>query len=166
LRVRLKDQRRFDRANAAGWAVQTTLSAPVNKVATNASLGGSHPTGNCSGLRRAKPSDWLTDLTLSCAAGPACRSRNGAAVAANDVRSTESPTATAVTPSRLREAGSSAAGPKPGRTSFIVKLGRRAVLLHGFVRSRSAYNARGAHNRRTAGRHDSGEHGYRSAKAS
>ena len=30
-----------------------------------------------------------TDLTLSCAAGPACRGRSGAAVAANDVRSTE-----------------------------------------------------------------------------
>ena len=43
----------------------------------------------------------LTDLTLSCAAGPACRSRSGAAVAAN-VRRTESRSATAVTPSRWR----------------------------------------------------------------
>jgi hypothetical protein len=31
---------------------------------------------------RAKPSDWLTDLTLSCAAGPACLSLSGAPVAA------------------------------------------------------------------------------------
>ena len=43
-----------------------------------------------------------TDLTLSCAAGAACRSRSGAAVAENDVWRTESRTATAVTPSRLR----------------------------------------------------------------
>jgi hypothetical protein len=43
----------------------------------------------------------LTDLTLSCAAGPACRSRSGAPVAANDVRRIEWRTATGVTPSRL-----------------------------------------------------------------
>jgi len=43
-----------------------------------------------------------THLTLSCAAGPACRSRSGAAVAANDVRRTEARTATAVTPPRWR----------------------------------------------------------------
>ena len=42
-----------------------------------------------------------TDVTLSCAAGLACRSRSGAAVAANDVRRTESRSATGVTPSRL-----------------------------------------------------------------
>src|SRR4028118_1248155 len=47
----------------------------------------------------------LTDLTLSCAAGPACRSRSGAAVAANDVRRTESRSAAAVTPSRRLRAG-------------------------------------------------------------
>jgi hypothetical protein len=41
-------------------------------------------------------------LGVSCAAGPACRSRSGAAVAANDVRRTEWRTATAVTPSRWR----------------------------------------------------------------
>src|SRR4028119_1890025 len=40
----------------------------------------------------------LTDLTLSCAAGPACRSRSGAAVAANDARRTESRSANGVTP--------------------------------------------------------------------
>jgi hypothetical protein len=49
---------------------------------------------------------WLTDLTLSCAAGPACRSRSGAAVAANDVRRTELRTATTVTPRAGDEAGS------------------------------------------------------------
>ena len=37
-------------------------------------------------------------LGVSCAAGPACRSRSGAAVAADDVRRTEWRTATAVTP--------------------------------------------------------------------
>jgi hypothetical protein len=68
LRVRLKGQRHFDRASAAGWAVQTTLSASVNKVATNVPRGGSQPTCNCSDVRRAKPSVWLTDLRLSCAA--------------------------------------------------------------------------------------------------
>jgi hypothetical protein len=41
-------------------------------------------------------------LGVSCAAGPACRNRSGAAVAANDVRSTEWRVATAVTPSRWR----------------------------------------------------------------
>jgi len=41
-------------------------------------------------------------LGVSCAAGPACRSRSGAAVAAHDVRRTESRTATAVTPPRWR----------------------------------------------------------------
>jgi hypothetical protein len=41
-------------------------------------------------------------LGVSCAAGPACRSRSGAAVAANDVRRTEWRAATAVTPSRSR----------------------------------------------------------------
>jgi hypothetical protein len=41
-----------------------------------------------------------TDLTLSCAAGRACRSRSGAVVAVNDVRRTASRSATAVTPSR------------------------------------------------------------------
>ncbi len=45
----------------------------------------------------------LTYLTLSCAAGAACRSRSGAAVAAHDVRRTESRSATAVTPPRLRQ---------------------------------------------------------------
>ena len=44
----------------------------------------------------------LTDLTLSCAAGTTRRSRSGAAVAAHDVRRTESRTATGVTPSRWR----------------------------------------------------------------
>jgi hypothetical protein len=42
-------------------------------------------------------------LGVSCAAGPASRSRSGAAVAANDVRSTEWRSATAVTPSRWRQ---------------------------------------------------------------
>jgi len=32
---------------------------------------------------------WLTDLTLSCAASPACRIGSGTAVAANDLRSTD-----------------------------------------------------------------------------
>ena len=41
-------------------------------------------------------------LGVSCTARPACRSQSGAAVAANDVRRTESRTATAVTPSRWR----------------------------------------------------------------
>ena len=41
-------------------------------------------------------------LGVSCAAGPACRSQSGTAVAANDVRRTEWRTATAVTPSRWR----------------------------------------------------------------
>jgi len=41
-------------------------------------------------------------LGVSCTAGPACRSRSGAAVAANDVQRTEWRTATAVTPSRWR----------------------------------------------------------------
>jgi hypothetical protein len=41
-------------------------------------------------------------LGVSCTAGPACRSQSGAAVAANDVRSTEWQTATAVKPSRWR----------------------------------------------------------------
>jgi hypothetical protein len=44
----------------------------------------------------------LTDLTLSCAAGSACRSRSGAPVAADDVRRAEWRTATGVTPSRWR----------------------------------------------------------------
>jgi len=44
----------------------------------------------------------LTDLTLSCAAGSACRSRRGTPVAAHDVRRTESRSATGVTPARLR----------------------------------------------------------------
>ena len=43
-----------------------------------------------------------TDLTLSCAAKAACRSRSGAAVAANEVQRTVSRSATAVTPSRWR----------------------------------------------------------------
>jgi hypothetical protein len=54
---------------------------------------------------------------------PTCGRQSGAAVAANDVRRTESRSATGVTPSRRGEVGSSAAGPKPGRTSFSVKLG-------------------------------------------
>src|SRR5687767_6815599 len=41
-------------------------------------------------------------LGVSCTAGRACRSRSGAAVAANDVRRTEWRTATAVTPSCWR----------------------------------------------------------------
>jgi hypothetical protein len=71
----------------------------------------------------------LTDLTLSCAAGPACRSRSGASVAAHDGRRTESRPATGVTPPRCDELGSSAAGPKPGRTSFSVKLGGGSRVL-------------------------------------
>src|SRR4028119_420456 len=87
-----------------------------------------------------------TDLTLSCAAGPVCRNRSGAAAAANDVRRTESrPHAPrrrrgggggagvgAGGPGRGRrrggrrgagdERGGAAAGPKRGRTSFSVKL--------------------------------------------
>jgi hypothetical protein len=43
-----------------------------------------------------------TDLTISCAAGLACRSLSGAAIAANDVRRTEWRTATGVTPPRSR----------------------------------------------------------------
>ena len=42
-------------------------------------------------------------LGVSCAAGPARRSRSGAAVAAHDIRRTESRPATAVTPSRWRK---------------------------------------------------------------
>ena len=61
-----------------------------------------------------------TDLTLSCAAGPACRSRSDAAVAAHGV---EEPSGELQLP-RRRHAGSTAAGsaggPKPGRTSFSV----------------------------------------------
>ncbi len=41
-------------------------------------------------------------LGVSCTAGPACRSRSGAAVAAEELRSHDWRTATAVTPSRLR----------------------------------------------------------------
>ena len=63
-------------------------------------------------------------LGVSCTAGPACRSRSGGAVAADEVRSTEWRIATAVTPSHAGEnVGSSAAGPKPGRDSFTPKLG-------------------------------------------
>ena len=52
-------------------------------------------------------------------------------------------TATAVTPSRWDEAGSSAAGPKPGRTSFSVKLGGaaqqvRALRIGASARARQA----------------------------
>ena len=54
------------------------------------------------GLRYRSTSVRLTDLTLSCAAGPASRSRSGTPVAANDVRRTEWRTATGVTPPRLR----------------------------------------------------------------
>jgi hypothetical protein len=43
-----------------------------------------------------------TSLPLSCAAGPACRSPSGTAVAADDVQRTEWRAATAVTPSRWR----------------------------------------------------------------
>jgi hypothetical protein len=62
----------------------------------------------------------LTDLTLGCAAGSACRSRRGAAVAANDVRSTESQTATDVTPSCWRQRRQLGCRAKEGRTTFSV----------------------------------------------
>ena len=65
-----------------------TYRPPVSRFATDVQVGSS--------------SVCPTDLTLSCAAGPACRSRSGAAVAAHDVRRTESRTATAVTPWRSR----------------------------------------------------------------
>src|SRR5688500_10206247 len=42
-------------------------------------------------------------LGVSCTAGPACRSRSGAAVAAEELRSHDWRTATAVTPSRWRQ---------------------------------------------------------------
>ena len=51
-----------------------------------------------------------TDLTLSCAASFACRSRSGAAVAGEKLRATT-----------FELVG---CRPKPGRTSFSVKLGR------------------------------------------
>jgi len=81
--------------------------------------------------------DGLTDLTLSCAAGPPYRSRSGAAVAAHDVRRTESRTATAVTPSRLRHSS---------------RLGRRIEAgphqLQREVRPRTACESRRARNLR------------------
>jgi hypothetical protein len=64
----------------------------------------------------------LTDLTLSCAAGLACRSRSGAPVAAIKLKQRDA-TCNRCDATALAAAGSSAAGPKPGRTSFSVKLG-------------------------------------------
>ena len=55
-------------------------------------------------------------LGVSCTAGSACRSRRGAAVAAHDVRRTESRTATAVTPSRSRRRQ---AARLPGRSRAV-----------------------------------------------
>jgi hypothetical protein len=75
LRVRLKDQRRFDRARCR-WV------GGANNVICSGEQGCRSQLCKCLGLRRAKPSVWLTDLTLSCAAGLACRSRSGAPVAA------------------------------------------------------------------------------------
>ena len=80
----------------------------------------------------------LTDLTLSCAAGSACRSRSGAAVAANDVHRTESRIATAVTPSRWRKSGAvrrSSCGEGPCRHSGTRA---RASMPASPVRSRKA----------------------------
>jgi hypothetical protein len=77
---------RPDPVRGRGHTRHVTRRSPF----TRALLGGVHSIG-------------LTDLTLSCAAGPACRSRSGAPVAANDVRRTEWRTATGVTPSRFGE---------------------------------------------------------------
>ena len=62
-------------------------------------------------------------LGVSCAAGFACRSRSGAAVAAEELRAT---TGELQRPGRRHagdDVGSSAAGPEPGRDSFTPKLG-------------------------------------------
>jgi len=85
----------------------------------------------------------LTDLTLSCAAGSACRSRSGAAVAAHDVRRTEWRFATAVTPWRWRQGrqlGCRAdAGPHQLHTNVGWRLDRHGRLRqHSWIRFKAA----------------------------
>jgi hypothetical protein len=62
-------------------------------------------------------------LGVSCTAGSACRSRSGAAVAANDVRSTEWRTATAVTPSSWRRSRQLGCRTEAGPCQLHTKLG-------------------------------------------
>jgi hypothetical protein len=76
------------------------------------------------GILASFASDPPNVLGVSCTAGRACRSRSGAAVAAEELRSHDGE----LQPPRRRharkEVGSLAAVPKPGRASFTPKLGR------------------------------------------
>jgi hypothetical protein len=76
--------------------------------------------------------DGLTAHTLSCAAGLACRSRSGAPVAAIELKQRDAICNRRDAVALALKVGSSAAGPKPGRTSFSVKLGcgLRARMVH------------------------------------
>jgi hypothetical protein len=67
-------------------------------------------------------------LGVSCAAGPACRSRSGAAVAANDARRTEWRTATAVTPPRLRQGRQLGCRAEAGPHQLHTKVSRPRVI--------------------------------------
>ena len=74
-----------------------------------------------------------TDLTISCAAGARVPKPRGTPVAAG-TRVDATRSATGVTPQRLGwAAAGSAGGPKPGRTSFIVKLDGAARRFMGKV---------------------------------
>ena len=66
-------------------------------------------------------------LGVSCAAGPACRSRSGTAVAANDVRRTEWRTATVVTPSRWRHGRQLGCRAEAGPHQLHTKVRRRSA---------------------------------------
>ena len=66
-------------------------------------------------------------LGVSCAAGPASRSRSGAAVAANDVRRTEWRIATAVTPPRWRWSSRLGRRTEAGPCQLHTKVSRRCV---------------------------------------
>ena len=79
------------------WRIRSRKACATRERAAGR-LAGAARVKSCRGFLNAQPNV----LGVSCAAGPACRSRSGAVVAANDVRRTEWRTATAVTPSRWR----------------------------------------------------------------
>ena len=91
---------------AIGAAPMVESGVCRTRFATSALRGGArlisarNPCAKSSRARSVGAPVGLTDLTLSCAAGSACRSRSGAPVAANNVRRTEWRAATGVTPSR------------------------------------------------------------------
>ena len=67
-------------------------------------------------------------LGVSCTAGPASRSRSGAAVAAHDVRRTEWRTATAVTPSRWRRGRQLGCRAEAGPCQLHTKVRPRKII--------------------------------------